>query len=190
MEDRLTPGAVAGITGGIIQVAYGSTLKALKITPIIFTDFAKILILGKPFTGPIAFIVGAVCHLLFAAIFGVVLSYVIKYTTKRFYLLKGLGIGLAAWTFANGSGTFFKMPVFSVVPPLQGLIILVGAAIFGLTSALTLKLVTDNFSRFSSDVTTTGNKKPSMRYRLALAPARKIKEVDRKIRLKRPIKLQ
>lgn len=45
MEDRLTPGAVAGITGGLIQMIIGSISKALHVTPYIFTDFGRILIL-------------------------------------------------------------------------------------------------------------------------------------------------
>ena len=189
MEDRLTPGVVAGITGGIIQIIYGSTLKALKITPYNFTDFARILILGKPFKGPMAFIVGVVCHLLLASIFGIVLSYVTKYTTKRFYLLKGWGVGLSAWTFAGGSGTFFKMPIFNNLPPWPAIVILVGSSIYGLTTALTLKLVTDNFSRFSTDDKAVENKKEPMKVCLTPSPAKKIKK-DKKIRLKRPIKLE
>lgn len=190
MEDRLTPGAVAGLTGGLIQIIYGSVIKGFNISPYVFTDFGRILILGKHYEGVLAFIVGVVCHLILAIMFGVILSYVIKYTTKRFYMLKGLGVGLVAFTFAGGSGTFFKMPVFSSLPPISAIVILIGSAIFGLTAALTLKLVTDNFSRFFIDDTViTENKKPPMRHYLAPSPARKIKE-GKKVRLVKPIKLK
>lgn len=48
MEDRLTPGAIAGLTGGLIQIVYGLIIKGTHISPYVFTDFARILILGKP----------------------------------------------------------------------------------------------------------------------------------------------
>ena len=188
MEDRLTPGAVAGLTGGLIQIIFGSVIKGFHISPYVFTDFARILILGKPYQGVLAFIVGVVCHLIMATMFGIILSYVIKYTTKRFYMLKGLCVGLVAFTFAGGSGTFYKMPVFTALPPLSAIVIIVGSSIYGLTTALTLKLVTDNFSRFFTDNTVkTENKKPPMKYHLAPSPARKIKE-GKTVRLVKRIK--
>ncbi len=190
MEDRLTPGALAGLIGAFIQIILGLLIKGFRISPYVFTDYGEVLILGKQYIGSLAFFIGAVCHLLLGSVFGILFSFVIKYTTKRFYLFKGLGIGLTVWTIASGSGTYFKMPVFKELHPLQATVILIGSAIYGLTMAYSLKLLTDNFSWFFTESQSDAKKKLAGRYHLTPASARKLEATDKKIRLKKPIKLR
>ncbi len=141
VKDRLVAGGLAGIIGAALQQAYGLIAKAIGITDRAFIDFAEILVLSKIFTGPLAFIVSSIAHLIVGLLLGVIFAYVIKLTSSNYYLLKGLGYGVVWWMLLMGFGTIFRLPVFSPIPPYAALSTLVGAAIYGLATAYTLGLL-------------------------------------------------
>ncbi len=141
VKDRLVAGGLAGIIGAALQQAYGLTAKAIGITDRAFIDFAEILVLSRIFTGPLAFIVSSIAHLIVGLFLGAIFVYVIKLTSSNYYLLKGLGYGVVWWMLLMGFGTIFRLPVFSPIPPYAALSTLVGAAIYGLVTAYTLGIL-------------------------------------------------
>ncbi len=141
VKDGLVAGGLAGIIGAALQQAYGLIAKAIVITDRAFIDFAEILVLSRIFTGPLAFIVSSIAHLIVGLFLGVIFAYVIKLTSSNYYLLKGLGYGIVWWMLLMGFGTIFRLPVFSPIPPAPALSTLVGAAIYGLTTAYTLGIL-------------------------------------------------
>jgi len=66
-NDRLTAGAISGIIAAIIQNAYGSVAKAVGITDIAFSDFAKAIIFNQSLDGISGFVAGALSHMAFGA---------------------------------------------------------------------------------------------------------------------------
>lgn len=187
MRDRLTPGAMAGMIGAIIQVIYGRIVVWTGLSSYAFTDFGKILILGTAKKGLLPFFIGATTHIILGTVMGVVLSYVIKYTSSRFYLFKGIGVGLGIYVFAFASGVYFKMPVVSKAPTSFALTVLIGSSIFGLVTSYTLKRITNNFRKYFGE--SNEDKSKQRTFNLAPQPARKIEEDDRKVKLIKPKKL-
>jgi CHASE2 domain-containing sensor protein len=84
-------------------------------------------------------------ELIIGGLLGVILSYVIKYTSSRFYILKAVTIAITAWLFFLSPGTFFNLPLFKNVPPSASIIMLVGSVIWGFVAAITLKKLTKDF---------------------------------------------
>lgn len=113
MKDRITVGAVAGIIGGLVQVIYGRITVAVGLSQYSFTDFGEILILGTRVKGIVPLLIGVVTHIILGAMMGVVLSYVIRHSSSKHYLFKGMGVGLGVYVFAFASGVYFKMPVIN-----------------------------------------------------------------------------
>ncbi len=147
-NDLLTPGAISGIIGALLQDSFGSILKSLHVTDRIFVDFAKILVLSHTTHGLLSFIIGWVAHLTIGAVFGVIYSYMIKFSTKNYFLFKGLGLGILSWGFLLSMGTFYKMPLFATIEPVPGIIMLIGSSIWGIITAITLKWFTKNFQYY------------------------------------------
>lgn len=187
MKDRLTAGAMAGVIGALTQIIYGLTVKSIGLSNYVFTDFGKVLIMTKPKDGIVAFFIGATTHIILGALMGVVLSYVIKYTSSRFYILKGIGVGLSIWVFSFATGSYFRMPVFSNASIRVALTVLIGSTIYGLVTTYALKKITNNFRKYFGE--DAKDKKPRM-FKISPHPARKIEKEDRKVKLKKPIKLR
>ncbi|MHB9093804.1 MAG: hypothetical protein ACYC21_03960 [Eubacteriales bacterium] len=190
MKDRLTPGALAGIIGASIQTIYALTVKSLRITDRVFTDFGKVLMMTNPYKGTLAFIVGFAAHLFLGALAGVALSYIIKYTSSRFYLLKGLGAGLVIWTFGLGIATLYKLPLFGTIKPVPSIVILIGSLIYGLITAIALKMITNNFRSYFAEDSPSQKKRKPIKYRLLTVPARKLKKEENKVKVKKPFKTE
>ncbi|WP_214659145.1 DUF1440 domain-containing protein [Candidatus Formimonas warabiya] len=139
MKDRLIAGGLAGIAGAIIQITYGIITEALGITDRSFDEFAKVLIMFKPYKGLLASVVGAISHICIGLVFGVIFAYLILITSSRFLMIKGIGYGAVLWMLLLGFGTIFELPDFKDIPPQPALSIFFGAIIYGSITALTLK---------------------------------------------------
>ncbi len=141
MKDRLVAGGLAGIIGAIVQNIYGFAVKGLRLTDRTFADFAEVIVTFKSFEGIIAFIVGLIAHLIVGLIFGIIFAYVIAATSSRYYLIKGVAYGAVLWFLLLGFGTIFKLPLFKEIPPNAALFTLVGAVLYGLVTAYSLRLL-------------------------------------------------
>lgn len=151
MKDRLTPGFIAGVLGSILQRVYFWVVAFFGISDKSYTDYGKIIIMYKPFKGVLAFVIGFIFVLIIGGLLGIVVSYVIKNTSSRFYILKAVLVGISAWLILLTPGTFFRMPMFTVVPPLDSLFMLIGSIIWGLSAAWFLKKLTTNFRSYFTD---------------------------------------
>ncbi|PKM81954.1 MAG: hypothetical protein CVU89_06340 [Firmicutes bacterium HGW-Firmicutes-14] len=140
-SDRISSGALAGIIGAVVQDIYGHTAKTFGITDRIFLDFAKIVLFHKPYGGIFGFIAGILSHLTFGMITGVLFVYLIKRTSSRYLYYKGMGMGMTIWFFSLGVATLYNLPLFKDIPPVPALITFVGALIWGLATAFSLKLI-------------------------------------------------
>lgn len=142
-NDRLITGALAGLAGAVIRDTYSLTLKATGLTDRSFIDFAQVLVMSRPSTGIIAFLVGLISDLGVAALLGVIFAYLISFTSDKFYIFKGLGYGIIVWISAMILGNAFNFPLFENVSATLALATLIGNVIFGLAAAFALKMLSD-----------------------------------------------
>ncbi|MEW6522844.1 MAG: hypothetical protein AB1445_04590 [Bacillota bacterium] len=109
MRDNLVGGAVAGVIGGLAEMATGFLL--------IITGLARVTTLHAAIRfmtptgaepGPLTIVSGIIHHLTMSAVLGVVLLYILKLTGTDYYLLKGFGFALVVYVFlTRGLGVFF-----------------------------------------------------------------------------------
>lgn len=141
MKDRLVAGSMAGIIAGLIQYAYGLATQALGFTDRSFGQFTEAVLDLHVYTGILGFIIGVLSHMAISIVFGVLFAYTIAKTSSRYHLLKGAMYGLVLWFLLSGFGSVLRLPNFTKVPPIAELDILVGAILYGLVLAYTLKLL-------------------------------------------------
>ena len=141
LSDRLVAGGVAGFIAIIISNIYGVFSKAMGFTDRIFIDFAKVLIMYKPYKGFLGFLVGEIAILTVGIFWGVAYAYIIKMTSSRFNLLKGWGYGAILWMLLSGFGTIFDLPMFKDIPPHDAFNNFIESSIYGLVTAYALSVL-------------------------------------------------
>ena len=146
--DFLTPGIVAGIIGAMISGVYEIIIKGLRIASNLFLEFSQVIILFHTKNSIPHSIIGWGIHLIIGSICGVIISYIIKFTSNKYYLFKGTWIGLCAWGFLLSVGTLYKMPNFTKIQPIPALAMVIGSAFWGLSTAYALKIITKNFKYY------------------------------------------
>lgn len=135
VHDEIMHGAVAGLIGGILQSCYGYTMKSLHFTDRIFMDYAEVLILGqhKPGAGiPL----GLIAHFTNAIFWGIIFVFIMKLGLKKYYVIKGICLGLIIWVFTLGLATLYEMPLFETIEINVAYVLLFGASFYGLIMSL------------------------------------------------------
>lgn len=132
MHDPIIHGAIAGLTGGIVQAIYGFTVKTLYLTDRIFMDYGEIIVLGHRSSQGNMSIIGLIAHLINAAVWGVLFSFMMKFGRKKYYIAKGLGLGVFIWLLSLGLATIYQIPLFKDINEQQAYVLLIGASIYGL----------------------------------------------------------
>ena len=140
-EDRLIAGAVAGTVAILIQTIYALTIKSLGLTDRIYIDFAKVIIISENRPGLSAFFIGLIAQLVIGGMFGVVFAFIEKFTSSRYYVLKGIFFGAILWFLLTGFGTMWRLPVFHEMPTNAAYSTLIGALLYGIALAYTMKLL-------------------------------------------------
>ncbi len=141
LKDRLIAGGLAGLIAGVIQNAYGAIVKAVGITDRSFSDFAEVLVMNKTAQTITGGIVGFIGHIIVGIMFGVLFSYIIFLTSHKYNLLKGVGYGAILWFLLMGFGTIFNLTQFKDIPPVPALTTFIGALIYGVALAYSLKMI-------------------------------------------------
>lgn len=142
MKDTIFAGTVAGVIAGAAGLMFSYTLFLLGITPISSVHLAATLIVMDVINlSPGAVIFAVVTHLVVSSFFSIILTYVLLFTGKNFWLLKGGGFGalfcLVAHSFliplmrtdAQVRSLIFNTPSFGVMITTHTLIGLVAAFI-------------------------------------------------------------
>ena len=140
-EDHLVAGVVAGIAGISVQTIYALLIKYFGLTDRIYIDFAQVIIMSENRPGISAFFIGLIAQLVIGGMFGVVFAFIEKFTSSRYYLLKGVFFGAVLWFLLTGFGTMWRLPVFHEMPTYAAYSSLIGALIYGIALAYTMKLL-------------------------------------------------
>ena len=94
MKDNIAVGAMSGVIGGAIGMTYSYSMFLLGITPLSSVHLAATLVVIDVINlTALGYLNAIFTHLLVAAFFGVLLTYLLLYTGKDFWLLKGIGFG-------------------------------------------------------------------------------------------------
>lgn len=94
LKDDIVFGSVAGVIGGTVGLIYSYTLFLLGVTPMSSLHLAATLVVVDVLNlTPGAVIDAIITHLLVAAVFGILLTYVLLFTGKDYLVIKGLGTG-------------------------------------------------------------------------------------------------
>lgn len=94
MKDNIAVGTMAGVIGGTIGITYSYIMFLLGITPLSSVHLAATLVVIDVINlTTLGYINAIFTHLLVAAGFGVLLTYILLNTGKDFWVLKGVGFG-------------------------------------------------------------------------------------------------
>lgn len=140
-HDRFIAGAVAGVSGSVVQNIYGQVVKGLGITDRAFLDFAEAALFGRIYGGFFGFVAGTISHLVFGMFAGMLFVYLLQKTSSNYLYLKGLGLGVGIWFFSFAIGTMFNFPMFTQTPPIPALVIFAGALLWGIVTAFSIKIL-------------------------------------------------
>ncbi|KUO53119.1 MAG: hypothetical protein APF76_03510 [Desulfitibacter sp. BRH_c19] len=185
---------IAGITGVIARDIYSVFAKMIG-----FADFyiwsvgAALMIEQKQIQTISGTIVGLLIDIVVGAMFGVIIGLLIERRGKSGYIIKGWGVGLAAWMFFYGI-LYHNLPFTTgsaPSDPLSNLSAFIGHSIFGIVGAVVYVNIlgkkfaeTYNINSYSdSDNNVSECKKKPMRFKVSVQP------VAKKIIIKKPSKL-
>jgi hypothetical protein len=92
--DSVVLGSISGAVGGIVGLAFSYSMFLLGFSPISSLHLAATLVVVDILKlTPLGVIDSIVAHLTVAAAFGVILTYMFRYTGKEYWVLKGIGAG-------------------------------------------------------------------------------------------------
>lgn len=140
IDDRFTRGIFAGTVGAVAQNLYIYLAHLLGFTSLHYEDYAEMLIFLKLQKGAFPTVMGLIGHFIWDIFLGIIFVYIIKSSSSRFYLVKGVVYGILIWFFVKVVMTLFRMPIFSSPSTRSTLIFLIGAVFYGLVIAYVLKL--------------------------------------------------
>ena len=139
VNDRTTAGALAGAVAGLIQQIYGSLAHYIGFTEKDFGDFAGTLIMSKAYQGIMSHVIQWLAHIGIGMLFGVIFVQIFKYTSSKYWQIKGIIYGFILWVLLTGIGTLFKMPMWNKTEPTTALSMFIGGLIYSVTMAYILK---------------------------------------------------
>jgi hypothetical protein len=139
MKDRIIAGTLAGIIGAVLQDIYGYLVKVFGLTDRGFIDFARAVILYNVNDGGIETVLALIAHIIWDILLGILFVYIINSTSGNYYYLKAFIYGLSLWFIIQAAGTLFRLPLFFHIPAWAALLTLIGALVYSLGIAFTLR---------------------------------------------------
>ncbi len=94
MKDNIALGAIAGAIGGAVGLIYSYTMFLLGISPISSLNLAATMVVMDIVNLTLGGVIWSIItHLVVAAAFGVIVAYILLWSGKDFWLLKGTVAG-------------------------------------------------------------------------------------------------
>lgn len=136
MQDRVLFGSMIGLLADGVKLALNYLAYRLGFASSVFWKIAasRFLTRGNLDT-PLAYLIGAVADLTTAALLGVVFVYILHFTTERYPLLKGAGLGLLTWVALFGTVLGQARSSLNVSPSTI-MVAIVAHLVFGISLAL------------------------------------------------------
>lgn len=107
INDRAIQGFTAGILAGIIMAAINFILVSLRLSDLLYANWASVYLMGYIDSSLIGIMVGQIAHLLFAGFTGIPFTVLVK--RKEYFQLKGILWGLAIWFMTNAICVLFNI---------------------------------------------------------------------------------
>lgn len=139
LNDRLTMGFLAGVTGGIAMNIINLLSFYLGIAELRYLDWAAAVIFGTLPVSPAEAVFALIAQILFVGVLGVVFAYLIVALSSRNHLLRGWLFGVAVWFAIYGLTLLFNVQETIPVRLDTAASDLVGASVYGLVMAETLR---------------------------------------------------
>ena len=139
MKDRFVNGLLTGVIAGIVINLLSFAAYYLHWSTMRYLDWAGIMIFGRKPVTLSEELFAQLVQLAFSAFIGVVFAYLYFEVTSRYYLLKGVFFGVILWFFMYAAGIALKLPHLTVIPFKTSFSNFVGATVFGLVAAETLR---------------------------------------------------
>lgn len=137
----MTRGIIAGAVAAVAQNVYIFGARMAGFTKVEYEDYAEILFFSKFLPGFFPSFLGLIGHLVWNVFLGIIFAYIIKYSSSKFYVLKGIVFGAFVWWLVKVFCTLFRLPALSNPPYQQVGVFLIGSLLFGVVVAYTLKLL-------------------------------------------------
>lgn len=94
LNDRMTKGIIAGVIGAIVQNIYAYLAIILGLIKSGYIDVSRSTLFINNYRELYATVVGLVGHFAIDIIGGVIFAYLIKSTSSRYFVLKGISFGI------------------------------------------------------------------------------------------------
>ncbi len=138
--DRLYRGAVAGIVGGIVMNAWSFfSYHILYFNTRRYTDWMGVIVYGDLPRTLAETLYALMLHLVWVGLLGVLFAYLIPHNNSRGYLLTGAFYGLASGIIIYAIPTLLRTPYISKFPFNTTISNHIGAILWGVTLAYTLR---------------------------------------------------
>lgn len=133
MKDAITMGTIAGFIGGIVGLVFSYSMFFLGISPISSVHLAASLVVTDILNLSMGgFLWSIITHLTVSAAFGIILAYIIRYSGRENWWLKGAGTGAIICLIAHSyliplmrtdlRGLIFNAPSFGTMITTHSLI--------------------------------------------------------------------
>ena len=143
-DDRVVLGAIAGIAGILTRDIYSFFAKIIGLAKFTVWNIAAALFMKMDqVKTPVGNIVGILADTVMGALIGVLFVYFLKYTNTKNIILKGWGMGLAAWLLLFGV-IYHTLPFGVIAAPkdaLSNLSAFIGHSILGFSMGVASNLL-------------------------------------------------
>ncbi len=143
-KDIIARGVIAGGAAAIIQNLYAFLVRAAGFTTMTYADYARATLFDMRYNDNFAQFLGYIGHFTWDILLGVIFVLLINKTSESFLILKSITYGVVIWYMVKGAPTFFRLPAFLSITPQSMFFFFIGSIIFGITIALTLKILDNN----------------------------------------------
>lgn len=138
VEDRFTRGLLAGLIAGVPTFIFNHGLFYLKMTNLRWSDFMSLFIYGRKPVNLAEDVFAVFLVYMLLSFLGIVFAYLLL-ITNTIHILKGCVYGISIWFISYTITFLFKVPELEYIPLETAFFNFIGAGIWGVTLALTLK---------------------------------------------------
>lgn len=141
INDQTTKGIIAGVIGAVVQNIYIYFTQLLGFTKLNYQDYSQVVIFLRIYKGMLPTFLGILGHFVWDILFGIIFAYLIKFTPRKLYIIKGVVYGVIIWYLIKLGATLFRLTVFMSPPPNSVFVFFIGSILYGAAIAYVLKVL-------------------------------------------------